>query len=239
MKKKTIAIVSFILFFAVVGVVAFMLLNKKDNTKDTKTTTTTTTVEATTTTTTTKKEEKKTTKKTTTKKVAYTCPEGYKLDGTKCYKQYDATVTCTGSAKLVGGNCVLVTNADSKPINTVCPTKDKEKSIYYGPDVTPNPGCYYSEKAYTGKSECEQAGYKWNTNACYNLKEGSSGYAGKPSYMCSAGYEHIKDAETKYGITTGNVCFKINNDLKQITCADKDAVRKDNVCSVVKDATKK
>lgn len=206
MKKKTIAIVSFILFFAVVGVVAFMLLNKKDNTKDTKTTTTTT-VEATTTTTTTKKEEKKTNKKTTTKKVAYTCPEGYKLDGTKCYKQYDATAKCSSGSYDVDGTCVNIAVANKKAADVVCQKGEKTFVGYYF--------CKGNRISVDSQDSCKNAGGQWIADAgeCYEKET--------VSYTCSKGYKYISNPNTYVSSIHGESgCYPISN--KTYSCSNSD-----------------
>ena len=166
--------------------------------KEVETSSTTTTTEAT------KKEDKtskKTSKKTsttttTTKKAEpkkeYTCPDGYKLDGTKCTLTKDAKEACA-VGDLYKGDCVK--GADRVDGIRKCNSMFIEGHDYSGEYFKPTNGpatCAYAPlNNYKDRDSCVNAApsnpYGWYNGKCYKKV-----ITGNPSFTttCTGNYKY-------------------------------------------------
>lgn len=108
------------------------------------------------------------------KKVSYTCPDGYKLEGTKCVQTVAAKTKCGERGFDYNGKCVTITGTARKDTQKTCPKEHvtyKSFSEYVDGKVVNWGviGCAYYKTPDTAKAECESHGFKWVTpeNACY------------------------------------------------------------------------
>ena len=186
-KKALIGIIIGII--VLLGISLFFILNSNKNKKTEAPTTTTiltTTTTLETTTTTNNKTTIKTTttsKKTTTmattskaevKKTEYTCPSGYKLDGTKCTIETSAKEKCGERGFEYNGKCVTITGSARKDTQKSCP-KENVTYMSFAGKVDGKVvnwgviGCAYYKTNDTSKDTCESHGFKWVTpeSACY------------------------------------------------------------------------
>jgi uncharacterized protein YxeA len=165
-----------------------------NSTKKTKTTTTT----------------KKTEKKSEEPKKNYTCPDGYKLEGTNCTLTKDATATCPDGTKMDGELCVKLT--DYNKGERTCPRKSYEGHEYDGLKVEAGTTfCYYAPvDAYKTKEACEAAAPS-NPYVWYN--GGSKCYKGRTqeyTTTCSGDYKYYTSADilNKFGGHNNGGCHK-------------------------------
>ena len=164
--------------------------------KEVETSSTTTTTEAT------KKEDKtskKTSKKTTTTttkkaepKKEYTCPEGYKLDGTKCTLTKDAKESCA-VGDLYKGDCVK--GADRvdgiRKCNSMFIEGHDYTVEYFKPTNGPATCAYAPLNNYKDRDSCVNAApsnpYGWYNGKCYKKV-----ITGNPSFTttCTGNYKY-------------------------------------------------
>ncbi len=236
-------------------VVLVSLTGCKDKKED-KTTTTTTVKEVetsstTTTTEATKKEDKtskKTSKKTTTTttkkaepKKEYTCPDGYKLDGTKCTLTKDAKESCA-VGDLYKGDCVK--GADRvdgiRKCNSMFIEGHDYAGEYYKPTNGPATCAYAPLNNYTNRDACVNAApsnpYGWYNGKCYKKV-----ITGNPSFTttCTGNYKYYTAEDLpkiSKNIHNGAGCYGIT--APTYTCEDGFTL-KDKKCVRTVEATLK
>ena len=150
----------------------------------------------------------------------YTCPDGYKLEGTKCTITTSAKEKCPSDTKVDGSLCIKT--SDSNNGERVC--KEYTVSIdgkghtwtgsgdyYFIPNAYGN-CAYYKWESYKTQSQCEQAydinhKTKWVSylNGCY-AETKMNNY----ETVCSSDYQLYSSAElsSKFGIHDNAKCLK-------------------------------
>jgi len=191
-----------------------------------------------------KVEEKKEEKKEPVKEIKYSCPNGYKLNGTKCELEDKVLEKCPDGTREYEGNCVTINYSARKEANRKCGSK----IINTGGGSTPTVEgelfkmgtyyCYYKEvpDSYEqqNSSNCTSRGHKWNSsnNRCYYDKDEANVNI---IYSCDNNYVHISDPNKLEGINGLNGgCFPIKDKVKY--CLEGFNL-KDNKCLKIIDAT--
>ena len=173
------------------------------------------------------KEEPKTQTKTTepVKEVTYTCPTGYKLNGTKC--EFDDIVRekCPDGTYEYEGKCVTVNNSVRKESVKTCGTKVINTGGGYTPTVQGElfqQGtyfCYYQvvNDSYEQQSSanCSSRGHKWNSvnNKCYYDRDNANVNI---TYTCSdSNYIYIGNPNQFEGVNGLNGgCYPTTSKVK-------------------------
>ncbi len=163
-----------------------------------------------------KEEPKKEEPKKEEKKVTYSCPEGYKLEGTKCIHTIAAKTKCPDGTKVDGDKCVKTSDNNSGtrtcPTRTVQTTKSHTETVqgeYYQPKGGPGYCGYYVYTNLTTQSDCNAAYDKntvWANGKCY-AKTIINDY----TTTCGSGYEWYSSEQlsAKFGIHDNGKCLRI------------------------------
>lgn len=188
-----------------------------------------------------KVEEKKTEP---TKEITYSCPTGYKLNGTKC--EFDDTVRekCPDGLFEYNGICVTVNYSVRKTGDYSCPNKNITVGSYAGNEAgelvfAGTYFCYYHKLSYNSQSQCESltgqfGNFVWRSsnNTCYVTRTTAS-------MSCDnlSGYLYISDPNQFDGVNGLNGgCFPTTSKVKY--CLDGFTLQDNNTrCVKTIDAT--
>ncbi len=195
-----------------------------------------------------KEEPKKEEKKEEPKKVEYTCPDGYKLEGTKCTHTVAAKTKCPDKTYEYDGKCVTLTEAVRKQAEKTCGTKIINKGNGNTPSVQGELFqmgtyyCYYGKVTDTyenNQSNCTSRGHKWNSknNTCYYDRDDANVNITSSCDHLS-GHVYLANPNTYQGVNGLNGgCFPLTD--KTSYCDTEGYTLSGSNCVKTIDATKK
>lgn len=150
----------------------------------------------------------------------YTCPDGYKLEGTKCTITTSAKEKCPSDTKVDGSLCIKT--SDNNSGERVC--KEYTVSIdgkghtwtgkgdYYFIPNAYGSCAYYKWDSYTTQSQCEQANDTYHKTKWVSYLNGCYAETKMNNYetVCSSDYQLYSSAElsSKFGIHDNAKCLK-------------------------------
>lgn len=108
----------------------------------------------------------------------YTCDEGYKLDGTKCTKTYDASINCPSGSTQINGKCVEVVISKKVADTLICEN---------GMQIPGRNSCQGNRISVDSSSSCESADGEWFSD----LGECHTKY--KETHKCSSNYLYLSN----------------------------------------------
>lgn len=169
-----------------------------------------------------KEEAKKPTEpsKPSEKKIEYTCPSGYTLDGTKCKMTKDPTYSCPSGTKADGDLCIRT--SDNNGGTRVC----KEDTVQYNgkgglwtgrgdyhfANNSYGKCAYYKWENYKSKSDCENAYDQWHKTVWVSDLEGCYAEDKMNNYeiVCDSSYQYYSSADlsSKFGIHDNAKCLR-------------------------------
>ena len=174
----------------------------------------------------------------------YTCPSGYKPDGTKCTIEEKAKEKCGERGFDYEGKCVTLTDSARKEGDRGCPKKDIHVGSYAGSEegemiFAGTYFCYYHKLSYNTQEQCESlsgqfGNFVWrpSNNSCYVLRttaemtcDNLTGYVyiAKPNDYsgvnglnggCYPVSDKVKYCDSDYTLTNGKCIKTINATLK-------------------------
>ena len=162
------------------------------------------------------------------KNKVYTCPEGYKLSGTKCLTCPQGTtlsgskcLSCPEGYKLSGNSCVYSESALERcPANTEgdnCLSDPTEPTKVCSSGVQKEDKCYVESTEET-EEDCTAAGKTWESDKCYTI------------------HTEFKDECPSGTVANGDKCYKQNPKEKYcnegLTLKDGACTKSENVNSV-------
>ena len=182
-----------------------------------------------------KEEEKKKEEaaKPSEKKVTYTCPDGYTLNGTKCTIEGTVREKCPSDTKVDGSLCIRT--SDSNGGSRVCKsdtvaydgkghTWTGEGDYYYVGNSTSSYGkcAYYKWESYTTKSACDAAYDVYHKTIWVSELDGCYAETKMGNYetVCDSNYQFYSssDLSSKFGIHDNGKCLR--KVAKQKYCDD-------------------
>lgn len=178
------------------------------------------------------------------KKITYTCPSGYTLDGTKCNKTVNALSKCPADTKTYNDKCILVTYSSRTEPEKACGSK----TVHVGNGHTVSfegelfklgtSFCFYGvvtdSYEQQNSTNCTNRGHKWNSenSKCYYDRDDANVNI---TSVCKDPKTILIDPYSLFGSTLNAGCYPIKG--REYYCNEGTLVGKN--CKITIDATKK